>query len=237
MSLPAIQGRVFGAGAAGEASTMTGEELRQVFVSSEFKQGLEELSSYLASIKQERPIVYLLAKCLWKRGYRFELEERLHDLSLNGKTIEFKFNYDRCEEFLEEELRKYGDNLQGMWDLVQANKRSKSWGVMPRIYEDTCVKRPDVFVWIICSRDLSKVVPDDLKRICLWREQRRYNATHPYASDGELLTMVDSFLGKLQAIRPFSLLKQDVQTNRDFPSTYHFRVCDFAAQPCNQLAK
>ena len=206
---------------------MTGTELRDLFLSSEFKQGLEEMSSYLASIMQERPIVYLLAKCLWRGGYKFELEDQRHDLSLNGKRIEFKFNYDPCEEVLTGELTKYGDNLKAMWELVEARALSKSWGVMPKIYEDTCVRKPHIFVWIICSRDWSKVAPDDLKRICRGRVQCKYNATHPYATDGELLTVADSFLAKLQAVRSFSLLKQDIQTNGAFPSTYHFRICDF----------
>jgi hypothetical protein len=60
------------------------------------------------------------------------------------------------------------------------------------------------------------------------REQCHYNATHPYVSDGELLTVVDTYLDRLRAESPFSLLKQDIQTNGDFPSTYHFRICDFA---------
>ena len=51
------------------------------------------MSSYLASIAQERPIVYLLARCLWMRGYKFELEDQRHDLSVNDKRIEFKFKY------------------------------------------------------------------------------------------------------------------------------------------------
>ena len=66
---------------------MTGTELRDLFLSPGFTQGLTEMSSYLASIMQERPIVYLLAKCLWRRGYKFELEDKRHDLSLNGKSI------------------------------------------------------------------------------------------------------------------------------------------------------
>src|SRR5262249_446684 len=203
-------------------SAMTGTELRDLFLSSEFKQGLEEMSSYLASIMQERPIVYLLAKCLWRRGYKFELEDQHHDLSLNDKRIEFKFNYNRCEKVLAAELAKYGDNLKGMWELVRTGAINRSRGVMPRIYEDACERRPHLFVWIICSRDLSKVAPDDLKRICFGREQRKYNETRPYAWDGERLAVADSFLGKLQAIRPFSLLKQEIHTNGSFPSTYHF---------------
>jgi hypothetical protein len=206
---------------------MTGTELREVFLTPEFRQGLEEISSYLASIMQERPIVYLLAKCLWRQGYKFELEDKRQDLSLNGKRVEFKFNFNRCEEALMGELKDYGDNLKGMWELVQAGALKGSWRVIPRIYKDACIKRPDMFIWIICSRDLSKVAPGELKRICNGPEQRKYNATRPYASDGESLTVVDSFLAKLQAIRPFALLKQDIQTNGDFPSTYHFRICDF----------
>jgi hypothetical protein len=184
------------------------------------------MSSYLASVMQERPIVYLLAKCLWQRGYKFELEDQQHDLSVNGKRIEFKFNYDRCEEDLREELSKYGDDLNHMWDLVQAGKKSKSWGVMPRIFEDTCVRKPDIFVWIICSRDLSKVAPDDLKRICRGTLQCKYNARYPHGPEGEL-AVVDEFLQKLKAMRAFALVKQDIRTNGDFPSTYHFRICDF----------
>src|SRR4051812_46626282 len=106
---------------------MTGIELRDLFISSDFKQGLEEMSSCLASIMQERPIVYLLAKCLWRQRYKFELEDQRHDLSLNGKRIEFKFNYDRCEKALTDELAKYGDNLAGMWELVRARAISKAW--------------------------------------------------------------------------------------------------------------
>src|SRR5262249_44128796 len=96
--------------------------------------------------------------------------------------------------------------------------------------EDVCVKMPHIFVWIICSRDLSKVKSDDLKRICYGRAQRKYNATRPYVSDGQLLTVADDFLDQLRGIRQFSLLKQDVQTDGDFPSTYHFRICDFALE-------
>ncbi|HEY7327155.1 MAG TPA: hypothetical protein VH592_05935 [Gemmataceae bacterium] len=205
---------------------MTGAELRDLFLSPDFKQGLEEMSSYLASIMQERPIVYLLARCLWQRGYKFELEQKRHDLSVNGKRIEFKFNYDRCEKALADELKKSGDNLTAMRRNVEAGVNCKSWGVMARILADVCVKRPDIFIWVICSRDLSKVVSDDLKRICYWRPQRKW----PYVSNGELLTVADFFLAKLHAERPFILLKQDIPTNGDFPSTYHFRICDFASQ-------
>src|SRR4051812_31731969 len=104
---------------------MTGTDLRDLILSPDFKQDLEEMSSYLASIKQERPIVYLLAKSLWKRGHKFDLEDKKTDLSINGKRIEFKFSYDTCQVALTTELVKYGDNLRGMWEDVQAKKINK----------------------------------------------------------------------------------------------------------------
>jgi hypothetical protein len=208
---------------------MNAIDLRDLFQSDDFKQGLEEMSSYLASITQERPIVYLLAKCLWQQRYKFELEDKKHDLSLDGKRIEFKFNWDKCQKTLTEELAKCGDDLNKLPDAVQAGRIHKTRGVMYKIYKDVVDKKPDIFVWIICSRDLRKVAPDDLERICLWQEQRNYNAAYPYVSDGELLTVANSFLTKLRAIRAFTPLKQDIQTNGDFPSTYHFWICDFAS--------
>ena len=209
---------------------MIGTELRDLFLSPDFTQGLTEMSSYLASIMQERPIVYLLAKCLWQRGYKFELEDKRHDLSLNGKSIEFKFNYNKCEKLLTHELAECGDDLNKLPDAVQPGRISKTRGVMHKIYEDVCgKKKPNIFVWIICSRDLSTVARDDLERICLWKEQLKYDKTRPYDSDGERLTVADAFLTKLHAIRPFTLLKQDIRTTGHFRSTYHFRICDFAS--------
>jgi hypothetical protein len=207
---------------------MTGVELRDVLRSPEFKEGLEELSSYLASIMQERPIVYLLAKCLWRQGHKFELEGGRCDLCLYDKRIEFKFNFDRCEGRLAEELMKHGDDLSGMWKLAQAKAINKSFAVMPRVYADVCVKLPDVFVWIICSRDLSKISPADLKRICMSREQCKYNAAKSAGQNGSSLKVVDAFLSKLQSVRNFRLLNLQIDTQGDFPSAYHFRICDFA---------
>lgn len=81
---------------------MIAAELRDMILSPDFKTGLEEMSSYLASIMQEGPIVHLLAKCLWKQKHLYALERnKRHDLTVwpsglpagtKGTTIEFKFN-------------------------------------------------------------------------------------------------------------------------------------------------
>jgi len=196
-------------------------------MSSEFKHDLEELSSYLASIMQERPIIYLLAKFLRKKGLKFQLEAKHKDLVVNNTHVEFKFNYDRVGEVLNDELTKHMNNPKGMWADLKGGRIKGKWGVIKRVYEDVCDKKPPIFIWIICARDLSKVVQDDLKRICIWREQRNYNKKHPYNSDRAFLIVVDRLLAELQAERPFSVLKEEIVTSGDFPSTYHFRICEF----------
>src|SRR5262245_52709329 len=97
---------------------MNSTELRDIIASAEFQQDLGELSSYLASIMQERPIVYLVAKHLWKRGCKFALEDSRRDLYVNKKRVEFKFNFDRVGERLKDELSQYGGDLRGMWASV-----------------------------------------------------------------------------------------------------------------------
>ena len=102
---------------------MTATQLRAIFLSAEFKTGLEEISSYLASIVQERPIVHLLAKCLWNQKQLYALERnKRHDLTVwtptirSGKRetrIEFKFNYETCSVKLDKELTRVMEQLGG----------------------------------------------------------------------------------------------------------------------------
>jgi hypothetical protein len=211
---------------------MTSAELKDIFASHGFKKDLKELSSYLASIKQERPIVHCLAKHLWKRGHKFQLEAKHKDLVVDKTHLEFKYSYDSDMAFMSKEFKKYGHKpLEEIRRLARAKKRSTGWNVMPGMLGDMCEKETDIFVWIICSRDLSKVAPDDLKRICWSKAQCEWNAKYPQsASARDYLKVVDLFLDKVQAEseRPFSVLKEAIETNGDFPSTYHFILCEFS---------
>ncbi|MBX9679808.1 MAG: hypothetical protein K2X38_13680 [Gemmataceae bacterium] len=183
------------------------------------------MSSYLASIMQERPIVYLIAKCLWRRGIPFDLEDEKRDLLVDGKRIEFKFNWDLCEEKLAKELAKHGGDLAAMWEQVKTGGiKGASWGVMPKIYEDWCVRKPDLFVWVICSRDVHSVPVDALERMCRGYEQFKVNSRCPYDSSGSGLISVDAFCERLRSARPFNMLRESISTRGDFPSTYHFRI-------------
>ena len=91
---------------------MTAADLREIILSPDFKAGLEEMSSYLASVMQEAPIVHLLAKCLWKRKHVFALERnKRHDLTIwtpgvsagrKTNTVEFKINFETGAEKLKD---------------------------------------------------------------------------------------------------------------------------------------
>jgi hypothetical protein len=220
---------------------MTAAELRKILLSADFTTGLEELSSYLASIAQERPIVHLIAKCLWNQKRLFALERnKRHDLTVwtpavpsgNDETsIEFKFNYETCEVKLREELGSLREKLGG--NAPKKEKKNSNWDVLPRIWRDVFEKQSDMFVWIICSRDLNGIHEDDLKRtVNWWKPLKKYRLTHAYKTDREFLVTIDAFLNILQQIlhevRQFSVLTAEIETKGHFPSTYHFRICEFA---------
>jgi hypothetical protein len=212
---------------------MTAAELRELFLSTDFKTGLEELSSYLASIMQEASIVHLLAKCMWKQKHLYALERnKRHDLTVwkpalpSGSkmtNIEFKFNYETCATKLGKELRS---ELGGNPPALEA--KESTWGVVSRIRKDVLAKRPNMFVWIICSRDLSALSDNDLERIVNWKPLKKYRLTNAYKTDRDFLVTIDEFLQRLQQIRPFSVSTAEIETNGFFPSTYHFRICEFA---------
>jgi hypothetical protein len=213
-----------------EESDMTSMELKRIFDEDEsFKEELQELSGYLASIKQERPIIFSLAKCFWKTRKVFELEEKRRDLVVDGNHIEFKYSYDCDMEKVKLEMEIYEDKPpQAMWDDIKCGKLKEGWSQCVPICKDMFGKMPHSFVWVIHSRDLTGVQPTDLERINWYDEQLEWNETHPYP-DLTLLAIADEFLIKMQDanVRPFSVLTAKMTVNADFPSIYNFRICDF----------
>lgn len=208
---------------------ITGYDLKAVFESSEFRAELEDLSSYAANIRQERPIVYLLAKHFWQRGYKLALEKNRCDLVVEDTRIEFKFHFDCDMLSLQKELDRYGGDIERLMQAVSVKEISSTWTVSPGIYKDVIVKRPNIFVWILCARDLSRLTSDEISRVCIGAQQQRYNRDNPYESNQEFLDVAESFLLKLQAIRKFALGKVMVTTHGSFPSAYYIMTCDFAA--------
>lgn len=207
---------------------ITSEDIKAVFESSEFKSDLEVLSSYAANIRQERPIVHLFAKNFWQRRHKFALEKKRCDLVVDETRIEFKFHFDYDMLSLQKELNRYDSDIEKLMEAVSKKELSPTWTVSPGIYKDVIVKRPDIFVWILCARDLSNLTKDEISRVCIGAHQRKYNINRPYEANREFLDVADGFLAKLQELRKFSLEKATILTNGGFPSAYHLRLCDFA---------
>jgi hypothetical protein len=130
-------------------------------------------------------------------------------------------------------LERLAANPDG--DAPKKQPKGSNWGVMPRIWKDVFDKKPDMFVWIICSRDLSGIGENHLRRtVNYWKPLKKYRRTHAYKTDREFLVIVDGFLGVLQQLmsqqsRPFSVSTAEIETNGHFQSTYHFRICEFAS--------
>jgi hypothetical protein len=157
---------------------------------------------------------------LWKRGKVFQLEEKRRDMLVDETHLEFKYSYDCDMEKVENELYRYKDKpIQAMVEDVRCGKLKKGWSQCAPIIEDMCVKRPDIFVWIIHSRDLAGVQTNVLERI---------------NTDRRFLDIADQFLAKMKEVRRFEVIKEklsverdDTATAGDFSSTYHFIICDF----------
>lgn len=203
------------------------QDIKRLFESSEFRSELEDLSSYAANIRQERPIVLLFAKHFWRRGCKLALEKKRCDLVVDGTRVEFKFHFDYDMLSLRKEMDRYGGDVERLMEAVSKKELSRTWTVSPGIYKDVIVKRPDIFVWILCARDLGGLTSEELGRVCIGTHQKRYNRDWPYESNLEFLEVADGFLAKLQELRKFSLEKATVSTSGGFPSTYHLRACAF----------
>ena len=212
---------------ASTASTLW-SEIKKIFNSPEYLHDLSELSCYAESIMQERPMVLLLSKYLYEQGHKIELEKDKHDLVVDGASVEFKFAFDwHIDFYLKKELAKYTPDSR-LWEAVEKGIHP-GWSVTPHIYKDVHEKEADIFVWIICARDLKGVNPDDRSRIADNPQQLKYNNKYGYDST-EFLKSVDSLLQKLQKLRPFSIDDEVIITTKPsnhFPSTYYLRLCEF----------
>jgi hypothetical protein len=84
-----------------------------------------------------------------------------------------------------------------------------------------------MFVWVICARDLSAVSKTELERICWSKQNLKYRRSVPYGAHRAKLRVIDGVLKLVQQFRPFMVVEAEIETSGLFPSTYHFRVCEF----------
>jgi hypothetical protein len=187
--------------------------LEQVIRSARFAADLRELSEYAARIKQERPVVLLCAKHLWRAGHDVIVEGG-RDLSVDKVAVEFKHHFD--------------------WDIPRAlaelrgssRERKGSWRVLPGLRRDLLDRRPDLFLWIVSERSL-----DDLEspycedHVCFWRQQRHYARKWSWSSE-RILAEANRVLDSIGS-RHCRRSSVSVKTNGHFASTYHFLIRDF----------
>lgn len=205
------------------------QDIKNILESSEFQKELEEMSSYAASMKQERPIVLLLSKHLWRNGHNSAPELRKYDLDVDGTKIEFKFHYDADVSGVCGEMKRHNLTLETLPQAIQDRILHPTWTATPGIYKDIDIlgKKADIFAWIICSRDLSNLTDEQLERICLSGYQEKFRKNSPYERNHEVFDQAEEFLKSLTAKRPCSIQSSTIRTTGSFPSTYHFILCDF----------
>jgi hypothetical protein len=231
---------------------ITVSELKEIFEDPEYIVDLSELSSYAESVMQERYMVLLLSKYLYRR-HKIKLEKHLpleqqleqrdeqgkqkqgiHDLVVDGTKIEFKFHYDfDIHNYLRKELVRYEDRTatnDEFWEAVRTGKTT-TWSITPGIYKDVGTKKADIFVWVICARNLNGVKEADLEFINQSDKQEKYNKRNGYGSAAFLKSvnpLLERLLERLKGLRQYSIEEVRISTTGShFPSTYHLRLCKF----------
>jgi len=79
------------------------DNLIKIIQSDDFYDDLKELSVWASNVKQEAPILHIIAKLLNRKGYKVTLEvkgEKINDkkiksdMRIDGKILEAKFCYE-----------------------------------------------------------------------------------------------------------------------------------------------
>lgn len=203
------------------------DKIGEMFSSDDYRRDLEELSIYASHIKQERPMIYLLAKYLNRRGFDVVLEwkekDKSYDLVVNFVRIEAKFYY---ESDLIYRLKKEAEDAD--WKIENLLGKRSNWYITKPILKDIVEKNTDILILIIVSRDLSKISNDELflKKICWSQIELKYVKEFGF-NNSESFSILDRFFELVKKRRPFSVVHMKLETNSGFPSIYHIFVCDF----------
>jgi|YelNatPaOPRAMG01_1025707.scaffolds.fasta_scaffold21171_5 hypothetical protein len=209
------------------------DDLKGVFLSDEYRAELEDLSCYGAHIKQERPMCYLLAKYLKKRGFEVDLEKKeenyWYDLIVNGAKIEIKFYHESDLMYrLEKEMKRCNWDINRLVSELNSRnvkRKSYSWNMTLMMIKDILFKRPDIFILIILSRDLRKSKVD-LEHVCLSEDELKYNKNRGFNNKLSFESL-QKFLKCIRIKRNFIWDYARIDVSKIFPSSYHLYLCDF----------
>ena len=208
--------------------------LQEIIKSEDFIDELKKVSLWASNIKQEAPIIHILAKIINEQGYLVALEwdkKNKHDMMINHNAIiEAKFYY---EEDIQGQLRllfnKSGKNVNQLLDWLSQKIETKTplyYDIGFYILKDIFYKLPNIFILIILSRNLLEVRNEDLEIINWSNECIKYNKKFGYNNQKTFLIMQDFFEG-INKKKTFETCCIDIDTNAKFPSTYHIHLFEF----------
>lgn len=205
--------------------------LKAVLNSEGYRKDLKDLSFYAAHIKQERPMLFMLAKHLWELGFEVVLEKKIrhykYDLAVNNNAIEAKFYYEGdIERRFKKEMNDYRWDFDSLKrELLKKKGKQLSWSMALPIIKDIFIKTPRIFMLIILSRDLSKISETETKLICWSKYETKYNKKYGY--NNELyLKEIKKFFNHLEKKNHFKSAYLKIKTDTMFPSSYHIFLCD-----------
>jgi len=208
--------------------------LKAVLNSEGYRKDLKDLSFYAAHIKQERPMLFMLAKHLCKHGFEVVLEKKIHchkyDLAVNNNTIEAKFYYEGdIERRFKEEMDNYRWNFNSLKrEVLKKKGKQLSWSMALPIIKDIFIKTPRIFMLIILSRDLRTIKntePKLLEQICWSKHETKYNEKYGYNNKG-YLEVIERFFERIKKKNHSESAYLKIDTNTMFPSSYHIFLCD-----------
>lgn len=147
------------------------EKVKEILSSEEYIRELKDVSSYAASVKQERHMINILAKILDKKGYKVALEYKKHDLLINDTIIEVKFYYEKDIKKLEKEFNEHNKNIDAMKQKA-INKNYSTWDISYPILIDIFQKKT---LHIYFDRFVKELTRNNKRNIGNYKRELRYS--------------------------------------------------------------
>lgn len=208
------------------------EKLAEILRSREFERELRNAGHWAANLRPERPLTFLLARELARKGHSVTLEKpyphgKKCDLFVFDKYVEIKGHFDSDFVQIEKELNSFEGNLEELFQAAQDKKLSKSWSIVPKLFEDSVIRKPDILLWIVVARNLSGVPSGKLPDYCVADQQLRYTANSQYVAGESVFAKAQKLVERIGRYRGVRLTIIEHAFDEPVPSVYWFGLCEF----------
>lgn len=190
-----------------------------------FREELDSLSRYAAGVKQERQIVWLLAKHLDRAAHRpvvLEARPRRSDLHVLGNEIEVKYHLEGDLLSIRHQL----DRNRPWPDVHERAQKGKkiSFDPLLEIVRDLGHRKPDLFLWVVACRQRP---PESVTYQVVNRRNGKYSLeafaagghSGPDAVAGIGVPLLDDLCSRYDYDRVGDVLHD---AEGDFTTTYNF---------------